>query len=175
MSDARMDALEVDVAAAQAGDQTAFAALLQGEVERGHRIAYMVLRDRTAADDAFQDACLRAWRDIHRLRDRTLWQPWFRRIVLNAARDQGRRQRRLREVPLVDDTTAPDRVDALAGHVDLEAAYLRLEIRDRVLLALRYGMGLDVAELAAALDIPSGTAKARIHRTLVKLRGHLGE
>ena len=159
--------------AAVAGDQTAFALLLQQEADIGYRLAYMVLHERSAAEDAFQDASIRAWRDLHQMRDRSRWRPWFRQIVVNAARDRARRAIRRPEAELNEGIATPNDTAAIPALLDLRAAFLTLDPTDRAILALRYGTGLEIAEIAAAVRMPVGTVKSRVHRALAKLRGVL--
>jgi RNA polymerase sigma-70 factor (ECF subfamily) len=167
------DDLEARVTAAVAGDQAAFAFLLQQEAGVGYRLAYMVLHDRSAAEDAFQDASFRAWRDLRQMRDRTRWRPWFRQIVVNAARDRARKAQRRPETALDERIATANGTAAVPGRLDLRAAFLDLDPTDRAILALRYGTGLEIAEIAAVVGMPVGTVKSRVHRALARLRGVL--
>ena len=79
---------------ARDGDHDAFARILAERIDRLYALAYLVMRHRSAAEDALQDACLRAWRDLPRLRELDRFDPWLRRLVINACLDSLRRQRR---------------------------------------------------------------------------------
>jgi len=161
------------VTAAVAGDQDAFASLLQREAAVAYRLAYMVLQEPSASEDAFQDASLRAWRDLPRMRDPSKWRPWFRQIVVNAARDRARMARRRPETALDERMTTSNDMTAVPERLDLRAAFLKLEPTDRAILGLRYGIGLEIAEIAQIVRMPVGTVKSRVHRALAKLRGVL--
>lgn len=164
------------VVAARAGDKFAFGKLVSLETQEGYRLSYGVLRNRVDAEDALQDAFLLAWRHLPRLRDPDSWSAWFRRLLVNSAIEVHRRRRRRttvrllsQEVPPIGDSSAQvameDEVDRLMGC---------LEPRDRVLIVLRYQQDLDLPAIAAAMGIPLGTAKSRLHRALARMRSRAG-
>jgi len=160
--------------AAQAGDQDAFVALLDGAAGQAYRLARVIVRDDLMAQDAVQEASIRAWRDLPRLRDPEKWPQWYRRIAVRAAIDQARREAGERHLAL--DPLPASRADAsesIARRDELAVALRRLSPDDRALLALRFAADLEVPDIAEALGIPLGTAKSRLHRALAKLRTEL--
>src|SRR3954463_14611189 len=92
-----------DVTRAMAGDQDAFAALANANVDRMFALARVIVRDADRAEDAAQEALVRAWRELPRLRDPGKFQAWLRRLVVNACYDEGRRIRSRSEVVLISD------------------------------------------------------------------------
>ena len=160
--------------AARAGDRDAFASLLDGEVGIAYRLARVVVRSDASAQDAVQEACIRAWRDLGRLREPDRWEPWFRRIVIRAAIDEARRDGRARRaMPAQLDPVVPDESDALARRDAIARALEFVSPDERALLALRFVSDLDLPDVARALGIPLGTAKSRLHRALAKLRAKM--
>ncbi len=158
------------VAAARARDRDAFARLVVIETPQAWRLSYSILRSPADAEDALQDAFVTAWTRLPDLRDPGHWPGWFRRIVVSTAIDHYRRRRRrlgsfIRRVEPVSDAS---------GEVELRDALdeqlASLEPVDRALLALRYGLDLEMVAVAAALGMPLGTAKSRVHRALQRLR-----
>ena len=116
---------------AQRGDHEAFDALAGAAYHRMYAIARRILRDGYAAEDAVQDALVRAWRDLRALRDRDRFDAWLHRLLVNACMDHvKRRKRRSVEVPSLDlDPGTPD--DGLGQLVDrdeLERAFLQLPV-----------------------------------------------
>ena len=163
------------VIAAKAGDGDAFMDLVQLETPDAYRLSLTILRHRLDAEDALQDAFVRAWRQLPGLREVEQWQAWFRRITVNAAIDAGRRRKALRIVPLGfhEPPPAADGSAGLADRDEVGRAIGRLDANDRALLALRFGQDLELPDVAAALGIPLGTAKSRLHRALGRLRKEL--
>src|SRR5690349_22264464 len=92
-----------DVTRAMAGDHDAFAALANANVDRMYAIARAILRDADRADDATQEALVRAWRQLPQLRDPASFHGWLRRLLVNACYDEGRRGRSRAEVVLLSE------------------------------------------------------------------------
>ena len=164
------------VEAARAGDRLAFEQLLERDAPIAYRAALAVLRSPSDAEDAVQEAALRAWERLPQLRDPAGWTAWFRRIAVRSALDHARRGHRSRELVLDSWTaTSTDPAPAADERVTLLAAIGSLSADDRAILGLRFAADLQVADVADALGIRLGTAKARLHRALGRLRDLLGE
>lgn len=160
---------------ARHGDREAFAELAAGEVDRLHAIARLVLRDADLAEDAVQEALVRCWRQLPKLRDVERFDGWMYRILVRAATDEHRRRRRhqasvqtLRIEPSIPDG-APD----FADRDELERAFRQLSIDHRAVVVLHHYVGLPLPEVASALGIPPGTAKSRHHHAMSALRAAL--
>jgi RNA polymerase sigma-70 factor (ECF subfamily) len=164
------------VDAAKAGDRLAFSSLIEEASPAAYRAALGVLGSPDDARDALQDAALRAWQRLAGLRQPAAWPSWFRRIAVRTALDRARQGHRGREMQLLEfDQPESDPAPAADQHLTLLAALSRLSADDRAVLSLRFGSDLEVPDVAAALAIPLGTAKARLHRALGRLRAQLGE
>lgn len=163
------------VLAARSGDATAFAMLVHAETPAAYRLALSIVRSPTEAEDAVQEAFLRAWRDIGSLREADLWPAWFRRLTVRSALDQTRRRPLVREVDLELALNMPGLEPSVhpADRLELIAAFDRLAPDDRAILALRFFADLEMLDAAAALGIPVGTAKSRLHRALERLRAQM--
>jgi RNA polymerase sigma factor (sigma-70 family) len=171
-----MAANEELISAARSGDERAFERLVETEAQGAFRLALAILGSATEAEDAAQDAFIRAWRDLPRLREVRSWTPWLRRLIVHAALDRTRRTRQIREVPLgLESARSEDPSRPVEVRDEIEHALRRVSPDDRAILALRYLVGLDVAEVAAALGIPLGTAKSRLHRSLARVRAVSGD
>ena len=168
------------VIAAGRGDRRAFAALVEMEATTAYRLAFAILGSHADAEDAAQDAFIRAWRDLPTLRDPARWPAWVRRLVLRSAIDRTRQRRRRAEIRLdpVDggafEPSGPDAIGPIAFREELLQALAGLSADDRAVIALRFGADLEVPDVAAALGIPLGTAKSRLHRAILRLRARLG-
>ena len=163
------------VARAQAGDREAFSQLVKVSTRRLYGLARLILRDPDRAEDAVQDAMLLAWRDLRALRDPDAWDPWVRRLTVNACyKAAGKHQRRTRmEVQVEVDPRSVQGPDPAAEVADREwvlSALDRLSLDQRAVVALHYYLDLPVVEVAEILDIPYGTAASRLHRGLESMR-----
>ena len=160
---------------AKRGDREAFGLLAACAVDRLYAIARAILRDAELAEDAAQDALIRAWRDLPSLRDVERFDAWLHRIVVRSCTDIGRRHRRWKtEVTVMNAEPAePDRSADLADRDQLERGLRRLSDAQRTILALHFYVGLSPAETADVLEIPVGTAKSRLHYAIDALRAEL--
>ena len=163
---------------ARDGDQQAFAQLADSAYGRLHQVAFRILRERPAAEDATQQAVLCMWRDLPQLRDADRFEAWSYRLLVNACNSEFRRRKRT--LPLVG--RAPEReavaADDFARLVDadqLERGFATLSLDHRVVLVLRYYLDLPIKSIAETLDVPVGTVDSRIHRALARMRQALEE
>ena len=135
-----------------------------------YRLAYGMLRDRQDAEDAVQDAALKAWRHRQTFREGADLKPWFFAIVANQCRSSRRSRwtRWLRSSALIIEPDQPKQdVDA---DLDLRRALSSLGHEDRLVLVLRYYMDLPFEEIAATLGISDQAARSRTHRAVRRLR-----
>ncbi len=164
---------EALVHAAARGDRDAFASLAAPRLDRMYATATLILRDRGHAEDAVQDALVRAWRDLPRLREADRLDAWLGRLLVNACRDASRRGRRhetnLRLLP-DHDRPVPAATDAVADRDAIGRGMRSLSIDHRAVIVHHYYLGLSMPEMAAILDIPVGTAKSRLHHARQALR-----
>jgi len=164
---------------ARQGDVKAYEQLVQRYQGLASRVAYLVARDAADADDAAQEAFVKAFYALARFRKGASFKPWLLRIVTNEAlnrrRSAGRRAGlalRAAEEP-VSGGAAPSPETAaleLETKKTLLAALESLAEADRLVVTYRYFLELSEAETAEALGVPRGTVKSRLSRALVKLR-----
>jgi RNA polymerase sigma factor (sigma-70 family) len=116
-----------------------FTGLIERHLDAAYRLATFILAgDQADAEDAVHDAGLRAWEHFGSLRDRTRFEQWFTRIVVNCCRDR-LGARRLRPVAISDSvaSSAPSHADAVIATDAFERALLTLSVDHRVVVALR--------------------------------------
>jgi RNA polymerase sigma-70 factor (ECF subfamily) len=138
------------------------------------RAAYLVTGSAAEAEDAAQEAFVKAWLALPRFREGAAFRPWLLAIVTNEARNRRRHVGRqaalaLRAIdpsPAGLDEAAADRID----HERLLAAVGAMEAQDRLVIGYRYFLDLSEAETAEALGMPRGTVKSRLSRALNRLR-----
>jgi RNA polymerase sigma-70 factor (ECF subfamily) len=161
---------------AKRGDQDAFATLAGAAVARLDAAARLILRDGDLARDAVQDAMVRAWRDLPGLRDPDRFDAWLRKLTVNACIDAARRRRRrsieVQLTPILMPSIADDAA-GIAEREQLDDALRRLDPEWRAIVVQHFFLGMPLAEIAAAMGIPVGTVKSRLHRSLQAMRSTL--
>jgi RNA polymerase sigma-70 factor (ECF subfamily) len=150
----------------------AFDDLIGPLVGRGYALALTMLNDHTAAEDAVQEAAIKAWRKLPSLRDRSALEPWFLAIVANQCRSvrRGRWWSVLKFGRLHQVGSAQDQdVETL----DLERALDRLSAEDRLPLLLHFYMDMTFEQVGKVAGISMSAARSRIYRALDRLRADL--
>lgn len=150
---------------AQQGDRRAFEDLLEGRIDRLYATATLILHDATLAEDAVQEALIRAWRSLPGLRDPDRFDAWLRRVLVHACIDAARgakHQRHEHELPL-GLTADDDFATAVVERDAVSRAFTTLSAAHRAAFVLRHYLGYSVPEVADALHVPLGTAKSRLH------------
>jgi RNA polymerase sigma-70 factor, ECF subfamily len=159
------------IRAACGGDRDAAAALFRRHWQPAWRVAYGMTGRRALADDIAADAFERAFGALNRFDRRRPFAPWLHRIVANRALDLLRAERRLSDEELPD---TPDSAPShAAGDRSLLAAVANLSLERRIVVVLRYGVGMTPKQIAEALDLPVGTVNSRLARALEQLRESL--
>ena len=171
MSAAVMEQPPQILARAAQGDQDSFSELIEPLLDPAYRLAAVMLADRGAAEDAVQEASVKAWRKLRQLRgDASSLRPWFLSIVANECRMA--RRTRWWSVIKVADVDAQDRPQP-ESYSDLHRALLRLSPDDRLPLVLHFYLDLPLDEVARALRVSPSAAKSRIYRSAKRLRADL--
>jgi RNA polymerase sigma factor (sigma-70 family) len=171
-------------ARAQRGDTAAYEEIVHRYQQLAFRTAYVITGSAVEAEDAAQDAFVKAYRALDRFRLGADPRPWLLRIVANEARNRvrasGRRQgleMRLAEGFRQGDAAPSPEAAAVAAEdrSRLLALVNSLPEDDRLVIASRYFLELSGTETASALGIAEGTVKSRLSRALAKLRSRLEE
>jgi len=171
------------IARARSGDVTAYESIVRRYQDVAIRTAYLICPE-TDADDAVQEAFLKAFDALPRFREGAPIRPWLLRIVANEARNRrrsaGRRHGlalRAAEAEAPSHRTAPGPeqiVMAAEDRSELLTALNSLRDDDREVLGARFLLDLSEAETAETLGIARGTVKSRTSRALGRLRVALG-
>src|SRR4051794_12757955 len=161
---------------ARAGDELAFAEIVDATGDRCYGIAYRILRDEQLAQDAVQQAYLSAWRELTRLRELSKFDAWLYRLLINACYEESRRRRRWsRNVRAIEMRGSPNERDftALEQRDSIERAFDRLSPEHRAVFVMHHYAGMSLADVAAITGVPLGTVKSRLHNATKSLRAAL--
>ena len=150
---------------------THFAEVLADELSGAYRLAGYLLADAAEAQDAVQEASVRAWRGWSNLREQAKFHSWFNQILVNVCRTRlsKRSRQRTLDVDEVDlEGAAPFRAALARDAIGRALSSLSTELR--MVVVLRYWADLPLADIADRLGIPIGTVKSRHHAALQTLR-----
>jgi RNA polymerase sigma-70 factor (ECF subfamily) len=163
--------------AARRGELAAYEELARRHQALAFRAAYLITRDAAEAEDALQDALLKAHAALPTLRPDAPFRPWLLRIVTNEALNRRRAAGRRAGLALrlgalaVGDAPSPEAALLAREERELVIAQLNtLAEPDRVVIAYRYLLDLPIADIAVALDCPENTVRTRLSRALGRLR-----
>lgn len=164
---------------ARRGDAAAYEELVQRYTELAFRTACLLAGSAADAEDAAQDAFVKAYRALASFRAGSPFRPWLLRIVGNEARNRRRAAGRR----AAQELRVAERGNPGGAGPSPEAAFEAAEERRALLRALdalgeehrqvvgcRYLLELSVEETATALGVPEGTVKSRLARALLRLR-----
>jgi len=153
---------------AKSGDRSAFSELVCIHAQGVRNVIYRLCGDEQIAEDAAQEAFLRAWLHLASYRPQASFRSWLYRIAVNAASDLLRRGKRilpnaLEDLPLPDPGPGPEALLFLEEQrATVKEAVLSLPEACRGVLVLREYEGLSYQEIADALEIPIGTVMSRL-------------
>ena len=155
-------------------DAAAFEAALGPLVEQAHRLATGMLHDSAAAEDVVQEASIKAWRKLDRLREGAELRPWFLGIVANECRSALRSRWRRSVVALSGDVPGEASMEMTAVTAQDTLRVLRaMRHKDRLVVVLYFYLDLPVEEIARVAGISAAAAKARLYRAIADLRRRL--
>lgn len=137
------------------------------------RLAYLILGDASEAEEAAQDAFVKAYLALDKFDRKRPFRPWLMQITRNCVRNRQRSLSRYAtavrnwwQLQRTDETAEPNRDDAQL----LWEAVRKLPTAAQELIYLRYFLGMSEMETAVTLNIAPGTVKSRAHRALKRLR-----
>jgi RNA polymerase sigma-70 factor (ECF subfamily) len=164
---------------AQAGDAEAFSLLVSEHQQFVYNLALRALQDSHEAEDAAQDAFVRAWMALPNFRGQSQFRTWLYRIVTNVCYNRMPKLRRqmaamgddqVIDVPDEDSDDPADEVEAAQRRAYLHTQIDELPESYKILVTLRYQQGLSYDEIASVLSLPLGTVKTGLFRAKAQLR-----
>ncbi len=143
-------------------DEREFSGRVRLVRDRLWRVSYSILRSTADCEDAMQEALLRSWRNVDSLRDKSLFETWLTRILINECRRLIRKRPEITEIP--ESLPAPQAENPELGK---KIASLKMDLRLPVIL--HYIEGYSVKETASIMRITQANVKSRLMRARKKL------
>jgi RNA polymerase sigma-70 factor (ECF subfamily) len=162
------------VSAALQGDRSAFGELVNRYREGAVAVVYHMTADPQLAEEAAQEAFIRAWQRLYSYKPQFSFRSWITSIAVHAALDELRGASKAMDIdqlPLEAPGGKPEaELEAKERRVQVQRAVLALPPASRAVLVLREYESLSYQEIAAALDIPVGTVMSRLNYARGQLR-----
>jgi len=172
------------IALLKSGNIAGLAVLVERYQLEAIRTAFLIVRDRAAAEDIVQSAFLRIYDRIEQFDQTRPFRPYFLRVVANAAIRRARQQNRTISIEaevsenvrlldsMADNNPSPEELlEQTETEAEVAALLAQLPPEQRAVLVLKHYVGLTGAEIADQLDIPAGTVRWRLHAARQFLRG----
>lgn len=135
------------------------------------RVAFAILRNRADCEDAAQNAVLKAYTHLDKLKERRYFKPWMIRILKNECKNYVRGASRTVSL----DACEPIGYDMEVPDLDLNRAFDALNADERLAITLFYFEGYSTREIASICEVTDGTIRSRLSRARETLRRTLSE
>jgi RNA polymerase sigma factor (sigma-70 family) len=154
-------AWKTDVQFACSGDRDAFARLIRAMQNEMYGMARTLLTQDADCADAIQEAILKAYRNLPKLKEPAFFRTWLLRILINECQQIYRKQKRITPTDKLPEQGAGYTADP---NLDLQDVVNRLEEPLRTLVRLHYFADLPLSQIAEMMEVSEGTLKSRLHR-----------
>ena len=155
------------------GDREAFEMIIRTHSRALFAIAYGILQNREEAEDAVQDALVKAWKTRWRVRDPEKFRAWLATIARHQAHDIFRKRRNLLLSEHITEPSEPEPSDTTALDRQLHSALAALPELHRAALTLRYFEEMDYKSIENTLGLTNGTLRGILGRALASMRKQL--
>lgn len=173
----------------QAGDKSAFDALIRKYEQRAYQYAYRLTSNRDEASDIVADAFVRVYSALKNFRGQSSFGTWLYRILTNCYLDMRKRERNRRHESIEatlhidggevqrqfeDESDGPSEIlERNARETAVQSALTNMPEYQQAMLVMYHVEMLSYEEISEALDLPIGTVKSRLNRARLSLRDHL--
>ena len=147
---------------------------LKANEKRLYRLAYSYMHSDADSKDMLQNAMIKAFTNLPRLKNSEYIDTWFYRILINTCLDQRRRMSRESIYPLEEDTMLQEQEDILLSE-ELHQLLFTLDPKTRTIILLRYFEDRKLEEISDILSLPLSTVKTRLYKGLKEMRIQMEE
>lgn len=161
---------------AQKGDAESFYKLLSPIKEKLYRVAFIYFKNENDAMDALQDSIVKGIKYIDKCKNAKTFNAWMSIIVINTCKNNYKKAKKLTPIDInnfKNEFTYEDK--DITDYTDLYDALDKISENEKDLIVKRYLEDMTIKDISRSKDLPQGTVKSGISRTLKKLKVILGE
>lgn len=160
---------------AKEGNKNAFIACVQPYEADMYRMAFVFMKNEHDALDVLQDAILKAYESLHTLREPNYFKTWLIKIIINCCISKLKVAKKVIHIEpkLMDLWQVSDQDIPL--QITLEKLVNELSLEEKNVVILRFYQGYTLGEISEMIEIPLGTVKSLLYRSLKKLRIQIEE
>lgn len=159
--------IELDVKLAKKGDKVAFCRLIKKNENSMYRTAKAILKTDEDCADAIQEAIIKAYKNIGKLKKEEFFKTWLIRIVINESYRLLKRKNKL--VPVENVIDEGENYNLEDESIIVRHAVNSLEEELKIVTVLHYFEDLPIKDISKVISIPEGTVKSRLSRARTKL------
>ena len=152
-------------------DEQAFLSIIHQHKETLYRTAFAFLKNEHDAIEAVQEVTVRAYKKIHTVKEPNYLKTWLVRVMMNYCQDQLRLKKRYTSSEQLREIGTSENY----AFLEIEEALAALPDNEQRLIHLMYFQDTKIKDIAIVENIPEGTVKSRLHKTLRTLRSFLSE
>lgn len=161
------------------GDKEEFIRLLESPMKVLYKIAFSYFREKEAASDAVSDTVLKAYKNLHKLKDKGKFNSWITSILVNDCREKLRRVKRINFEEYTENVIDINKLTLgnnkseyamVEERIDILNLLSRIDEKYREVIGLKYLGDYTIGEISLILDIPEGTVKSRLNFGIKRLR-----
>lgn len=149
------------------GNKAAFSKLFKQHYNTIYRVSRSILKNESDIEDALQEAAIKAYKGIGKLKDVSMFKSWLIRIAINESYNIIRKNKNHIPLDTLEDNISPE--EESSSNMDIRRAILNLEEDLRLVTVLYYYEDLPVKSISTIMNIPEGTVKSRLSRARNKL------
>ncbi|MBD7915600.1 sigma-70 family RNA polymerase sigma factor [Clostridium sp. Sa3CUN1] len=158
------------------GDKDSFIQLIEPIKEKLYKVAFVYLKNEDDALDCVHDGIIKAIKSLDTLKEPQYFNTWITRIIMNVCKDYIKKNSK---VVLVDINDYEDKLISEDNKNDInyeiKTALNKLSEKERNLIVMRYLEDNSLKDIVTKTNLPLGTVKSRLNRTLIKLRKYMKE
>lgn len=158
------------------GDKDSFLQLIDPIKDTLYKVAFVYLKNEDDALDCIHDAIIKAIKSLAALNEPQYFNTWITRIVTNTCKDYIKKNSKIVLVDINEYdnllTTDDDKSDI---NYDIKNALDKLSEKERELIVMRYLEDKSLKDIVNKTNLPMGTVKSRLNRSLIKLRNYMKE